>query len=82
MTLYGMERIFDMEWQGWIITANWYDDMGRGEFCGGVERTRTEAIRQFMKNSPEDQPWRSHKRQGWRCVKCVVRWPASANDGW
>jgi hypothetical protein len=33
-----------MKWQGWIITADWYDDMESGHFCGAVHRTRVEAI--------------------------------------
>jgi hypothetical protein len=62
-----------MKWQGWIVTSDWYDEMGSGEFCGMVWRTRTEAIREFLNNLP-GSTWRGLKRHGWRCVKCTVNW--------
>ncbi len=63
-----------MKWQGWIITADWYDKMSTGHFCGLVHRIRTEAIKDFMSNFGHGETWRGQKRRGWRCVKCTVAW--------
>ncbi len=64
-----------MKWQGWIVTADWYDEMGAGYFCGAVHRTRTEAIKKFLENCPDEPAsWPRAKREGWRCVKCTVSW--------
>ncbi len=67
-------RIEMMKWQGWVITADWYDEMGKGHFCGKIHRTRAEAIREFMSNFDTPGTWRGQKRLGWRCVKCTVNW--------
>lgn len=64
-----------MKWQGWIITADWYDNMSStGQFCGSVHRTRAEAISDFLQSFPESASWQRARRQGWRCVKCLVNW--------
>ena len=63
-----------MNWSGWIVTSDWYDEMGTGFFPGQVERTRTQAIHRFMESYPENRLWRSVKNDGWRCVKAIVEW--------
>ncbi len=63
-----------MKWQGWIVTADWYDGMGSGEFPGRVHHTRSGAIKEFMSFSDATGTWRGQKRLGWRCVKCTVNW--------
>lgn len=61
-----------MKWQGWIITSDWYDKMGSGHFCGN--RTRVEAIKEFLESWPGGESWQSLKRRGWRCIKCTANW--------
>ncbi len=63
-----------MKWQGWIVTADWYDEMGKGYFAGDVCRTRKDAIDEFLQSWPSNKSWRSLKRNGWRCIKCIVSW--------
>lgn len=70
-----------MKWKGWIVTADWYDEMGSGHFFGDVHYTRKTAIKEFIDSFPDSDPylsfnskWRRAKRNGWRCVKCTVSW--------
>ena len=59
-------------WQGWIITADWYDQAGC--FPDRIERTRKDAIAAFRRNNPDSYTWRHLKRLGWRCARATVRW--------
>ena len=68
------------EYRFWVVIASFND----WPLAPSLAYTRTQSIKNFLKDFENQRPWRYYRRKGYRCEKVTLvdGWKVTLMEGW